>query len=383
MYDVAVIGGSLAGAATALHLARTGHSVILIERSRNHRPKACGEGLFPRGVGELGSLGILDEALRQAAPLSGIRFHAAGFEVQSPFGPGEYTGLGIERSHLDPLILKAACRAGVEVHQGVTMRSLLPDGERFAGVQTSDGDIRARVVIGADGIGSRVRRQAGLDRRQRGNRYGISAHIRVASDPQPFVDVYFCSGYEVYVTPVAHRTVNVAVLLKKRMLRRVRPHLDAWFAAAVKAAVGSSTHETLDVPHAAGPFGVTCTRPWRRNLVLVGDAAGFFDAISGEGMSSALISARYCAAAVDEYLGTGDESAFRHYARQRSALVQNSDALARLTLALAASRATARLSIRHLSRHPAIFARLVSISTGELPLTALRPADVLALVPFP
>ena len=381
MHEVVVVGGSLAGTATAYHLARAGRRVLLLERSETHHRKACGEGLFPRGVEELRRLGLLDLILPHGALLSGIRFHAGLTHVEAPFGTGAVRGLGIQRTELDPRMLALAQTAGVEVRTGVAVQGLVIGGGAVTGVRTIDGDIPAEVVVGADGIGSRLRTQAGLAGRRRSGRYGISTHVRLAHDPGSVVDISFHDGYEVYITPVGGRVVNVAVLVRKRLLGRVRGDLRGWFQTVLAGHPAfDSTAELIDAPVAAGPFGARCLRPWRRNLVLVGDAAGFLDAISGEGMSVTLASARDCAAAVDDYLSHRDEQAFRRYSAQRRSLVRNSDLLARVSLALAAWPPIARLAVRHMAHRPESFGRLVAISAGELPLRALRLTDVSALL---
>ena len=380
MHDVLVVGGSIAGAATAIHLAEAGRRVLLVERSRGVRRKACGEGLFPRGVAELGRLGLIEDVRRHGAPLAGVRFHAGRFTAQAPFGPDEPPGLGVQRTDLDPRLLDRARAAGVEVRTGVTARSLIADGARVAGVRTDGGELRARAIIAADGLGSRLRRQAGLDRSRNASRYGISAHVRLPRDPGCLVDVYFHGAYESYVTPVGEDIVNVAMLVRRADMRRFAGNLGQAFVAMLEEHPAlSDGFELLDEPVAAGPFAAACRRAWRGNLVLVGDAAGFVDAINGEGMSSALVSARDCATAVDAYLATGDDSAFRRYEAQRRALVRNSNLLARLSLAIGARPVLARLAVRNLARRPRTFARLTAVSTGELPLRAVRPSDLLAL----
>ncbi len=204
----------------------------------------------------------------------------------------------------------------------------------------------------------------------------------VSHDPGSVVDVHFHEGYEVYVTPVGGRVVNVAVLTRKRLLEDAHGDLATWFEGMVTRAIPEFGAELqlLDAPLAAGPFGSACVRPWRRNLVLVGDAAGFLDAINGEGMSLTLVSARDCAAAVDDFLQRHDEAAFRRYAKRRRALVRNAELLARLSLILAARPRIARRAIGNMARQPRAFARLVAISAGELPMRALRPSDVRALL---
>ena len=377
-YDVAVVGGSLAGAATAIHLSETGHSVVLLEQARMFKRKACGEGLFPQGVRELAQLGLLPAVAEQSIRLEGVRFHAG--EAMAAAALGESGGIGVRRESLDPLLLARAEAAGVEVRRGVTVRGLLRAGARLSGVATDQGEVLARVVVGADGLNSRMRRLAGLEGKRRGSRYGISAHVRLRGDFGPFVDVYFERGYELYITPVGESEANVALLLRKPAMQHFAGGPRARYELVLRAhaALGEG-FELLDEPLAAGPFAASCRRPWRANLVLVGDAAGFFDGITGEGMSVALVSARHCAAAIHRYLRDAEYEAFREYAGRRSALVRSSNLLARVSLALGSRPALAGVAVRNLQRQPRTFEKLVAINSGESGLRSVRPRDLLAL----
>ena len=377
-HDVAIVGGSLAGAATAIHLAQAGRTVVLLEKSLGYKPKACGEGLFPQGVRELDQLGLPPGVLDRCARLAGVRFHAGGATASAPLSGGG--GLGIRREHLDPLVLARAAAVGVDVRRGVTVRGLLRDGHRLLGLSTDHGDFSARAVVGADGLHSRMRRLASLEARRPGTRYGISAHVVLHPATQAaFVDVFFEHGYELYVTPVSAKEANVALLLRKPAMQSFAGCLATRFEAVLRTHGSLGDFQVVDGPLVAGPFAVACTRPWRANLVLVGDAAGFFDGITGEGMSLALVSARHCAAAVDGYLTDGDYASFRQYASRRAGLVRNSNLLARVSLALGSRPALAAAAVRNLQRQPKTFTRLVAINSAEAGLRTVRPRDILAL----
>jgi flavin-dependent dehydrogenase len=136
----------------------------------------------------------------------------------------------------------------------------------------------------------------------------------------------------------------------------------------------------IDQPVAAGPFPVEAKRAWRKNLVLVGDAAGFYDGVTGEGMSLALVTARLCATAVDRFLLGDGEASFREYDRKRRALARNPRILGGLVLALAAHPGMGSRAVANLARHPETFAKLVSINQGERGLASLRPRDILAFL---
>jgi flavin-dependent dehydrogenase len=377
-YDAAVVGGSLAGAATAIHLAEAGRSVVLLERSRAFRRKACGEGLFPQGVRELERLGLLSAVREHSAEIHGVRFHAD--DAVATAAVGGRGGIGVRRERLDPLILARAEAAGVEVRRGATVRALLHDGRRLCGLTTNDGDVCARVVVGADGLNSRMRSLAGLGGKRRGSRFGISAHVRLSGTLEPFVDVHFNRGYELYVTPVGSAEANVALLLQKSAMHQFAGKLQARYEQVLRASgVLGDSFELLDEPLPAGPFAASCTRPWRANLVLTGDAAGFFDGITGEGMSIALVSARACAQAAHRYLSSGDYEPFREYAARRTVLVRNSNLLGRVSLTLGSRPWLARLAVRNLQRQPETFEKLVAINNGEANLRALHPRDLVAL----
>jgi flavin-dependent dehydrogenase len=182
------------------------------------------------------------------------------------------------------------------------------------------------------------------------------------------------------VTPVGCNRINVAVLLDRAVAGTLKGNLAEGFksllssSGILEAAVGLE-----DEPLVAGPFPAAARALWRDNLVLAGDAAGFRDPISGEGMSLALRGARECAAAVSEFIGSGSSAAFRAYERRQRTLMRNSALLARLTLTLASRPSLGRRAIANLNRRPETFRRLVSVNAGELALTALRPRDLLAL----
>lgn len=380
MIDVVVVGGSLAGAATATHLAAAGHQVLILERSTEDRGKPCGEGLFPRGVAELDRLGLLEAVRASAAELSGLRFYAGSNTAEASLGSHGRRGLGVRRDVLDPLLRERVGQAGAELRRDVSVSELVQRDGHIAGVLTDRGEtVSARVIVGADGVGSRLRRQAGLDRPLRPDRYGVSAHVHLAEAPAPFVEVHFRRGLQFYVTPVGGRTANVAVLAPRAAMTRFAGGLAPAFERLLKSELPFSGFELIDAPRAAGPFPAASTTPWRENLVLVGDAAGFVDPISGEGMSTALVSAADAATAIGSYLQDGNERAFVGYARRRRRAVRNADLLARLSLALSSRQWLAERTVRNLARHPETFARLTAVNAGDLGLRDLRLRDALAL----
>ena len=377
--DVLIVGASIAGAATAIHLSRLGHSVELIDKASFPRRKPCGEGLFSPGVAELEALGILPSLLPWTQVLSGLRLSFRGHTVDAPIGDVNRPVLGVERRILDGALVEATHESGVSTRLGVTALGLVENDRQYAGVETDQGPLAARVIVAADGAQSRLRRQAGIDLATRRGRYGISGHFEVPEPPAPRVEVHIRAGYEVYVTPVGGRLVSIAVLLGRERSRSLGGNLTGAYREMTEESEALPAGSVLvDAPMAAGPFPAQARRAWRSNLVLAGDAAGFFDGVTGDGMSLALVSARMCAGAVHEFLTTGDSASFAAYARKRRALVRNPRLLGTLVLSLAVHPRIGARVASNLARRPETFAKLMRINQGESGFSTLRPRDLLA-----
>jgi flavin-dependent dehydrogenase len=377
--EVLIVGASIAGAATAIHLSRLGHTVELIDRAQFPRRKPCGEGLFSAGVAELARLGVLPSLLPHVQVLTRLRLSFQGRSIEAPIGRPGCPVLGTQRSLLDSTLLDAAVESGADVRLGVRAISLIQGNGRFTGVETNKGVLNAGVIVAADGARSGLRRQAGLEREGRRKRYGLSAHFEVPQLPPPRVDVFLQAGYEVYVTPVGGSVVNCAVLMGGERARRLGGRLtEAYREMAEESGALAEGSVLMDEPLVAGPFPTEARQAWKDNLVLVGDAAGFYDGIAGDGMSLALVTARLCADAVDRFLRENRSDEFKAYARQRRALSRNPQLLAWVLLALAGHPAIGTRALENLSHHPATFAKLMRINQGECGFSSLRPRDLLA-----
>jgi flavin-dependent dehydrogenase len=266
--DLLVAGGGPAGLVTALHAARAGLSVTVVERRRPPIDKACGEGLMPYTVQQLDRLGIS----LPGKPFRGITYLDSTRTVDAPFRAGP--GFGVRRTALHSALMDAVGAAGVEVvtaHVGSISQD--SDSVQCAG-------FRARYLAAADGLHSPIRRSLGLARPSRGSRrWGLRRHVRTApwSDR---VEVYWGDGAEAYVTPVADDCVGIAILTARQGSFESR-----------LAEFGALSERVNGHPHgperAAGPLRQRVAGRTAGRVLLVGDAAGYVDALTGEGLGIA------------------------------------------------------------------------------------------------
>lgn len=384
-----IVGGGLAGSATALHLARAGHDVLVLDRGTFPREKVCGEGLMPHGIHELDELGLLD-AIRETdpQPFRGIGYHVGETRAVGHF-PGGRTGLGVRRARIDEVLHRACTESPhIEVRTGVRVRDLKPDA---AGVQveTSEGPIHAKLVVGADGLGSLVRRKAKLRREHRGApRYGARVHVRLARPEvqSELVEVLLGEGLEWYITPTGPGEANLALLCNKEVSRSFAGGLSQALWARMQAepalAPWLDGAEPLTEAKLCGPLRQEVTAAATDRIVLVGDAAGFVDAITGEGMSLSLMEARLAAQILSDPAVIADPSRARlmAYDRQRRRATRSLVWFTRIVLWGLRQRAIAGLAIRNLARHPDAFSRMLGINVGERELWQLPPRDVVKLL---
>ncbi len=287
-YDVVVAGGGPAGLSAAIAAAMRGLRVAVCERRTLPIDKACGEGLMPpavRALDEIGARGLIDR--KGCARLDGVRLiEQRGRAVQGIFPePG---GLGVRRLVLSEALARRAREAGVEIRDGCAVTGYRTEKRRII-AETSHGRIAAEVLVAADGLQSRLRKLASLELPARGpRRFGIRRHFRIPPWSR-FVEVYIAGRMEAYVTPVAADIVGVAILWEEvvpsdrvsfeRMLRKF-PILADRLAAAPAASRSRG----------AGPMLQRVRGAVAHRFVLAGDAAGYIDAITGEGLSLALAS---------------------------------------------------------------------------------------------
>ncbi|MEM1177176.1 MAG: NAD(P)/FAD-dependent oxidoreductase [Acidobacteriota bacterium] len=354
--DLLVVGGGPAGLVTALDAAQRGLRTAVIDRRQPPFDKACGEGLMPDGAAHLRRLGV---ELPEHRPFRGIRYLEGDLSIDGRF-PGA-PGLGVRRTRLHRTLVDAARAAGVDCRWGVRAEGLRAAGTDHPVVMTDRGPMGASLVVGADGLRSKMREWAGLARPFSGRRrFGVRRHYALApwSDR---VEVYWSDDAEAYVTPVADDEVGVAILWSGRKAN-FDTLLNAFPALAERLSGAPSTSRD----RGAGPLRQRVRTPLAGHVALVGDAAGYVDAITGEGLSLAL---HQSAALLDAYL----EGALATYPRRARRVAFLPEALTHLLLAIEARPRLRRRVLRALHRDPKLFEGFLAVHVRHRSPGSLLP----------
>ncbi|MFI5685285.1 NAD(P)/FAD-dependent oxidoreductase [Streptomyces sp. NPDC051636] len=307
-HDLLIAGGGPAGLATALHAARAGLDTVIAEPRQAPVDKACGEGLMPGAVRALAALGLEVPG----HPIAGIRYIQGPRQVQAAFRRGP--GLGARRTDLHGALHRAVLDAGVPVLP-LRVEDVRQD---TTGVTVPGTGLRARWLVAADGLHSPVRRCLGLGMKTRGAgapRYGLRRHYAVPPW-SPYVEVHWGAHAEAYVTPLGPALVGVALLTARRASFTTQlqsfPELAARLPpqAAVTAVRG------------AGPLRQRARTRVHGRVLLVGDAAGYIDALTGEGVSLALTGAEALVANVRRGTPNRYETDWRRATRRHRILTE-------------------------------------------------------------
>jgi flavin-dependent dehydrogenase len=348
--DVFVVGGGPAGLATAIAARRHGLSVLVADGAVPPIDKPCGEGLMPDGVEALHQLGIaIPEG--EAYPFCGIRFVSDGTKAEAAFPRG--TGYGIRRTHLHRVMLDHAAASGVHILWHAAVTGLHPEGALVAGEL-----VRARWVVGADGTSSRVRSWAKLGEldapRKKNLRFAFRRHYRVMLWTG-FMELHWGRHCQVYVTPVGREEVCVVLISSSPKLRlRIEDGLGEFpelCARLENADLASSERGAITVTR-------RLRRVYRGRTVLVGDASGGVDAITGEGLCLTFRQAALLGAC----LASGD---LARYQKGHRTLTRLPVLMARMMLFMAKHTHLRQRAMQVFQSSPHSFAGMLAMHVGE------------------
>jgi len=285
-HRVVVVGGGPVGLASAIFAQQSGLSPLVIESGVPDGDKACGEGLMPGVAPLLAELGI-DPPGQE---LVGVSYRQDGKSVEQRFA--DRSGRGVRRTVLIEALRERADALGIE-RRSARVTDLIMNPSSVSLGLAEGGRVEADYVVACDGLHSTIAKELGLIKpsTKRGRRYGLRQHFAV-SPWSSFIEVYYAGAAELYVTPVDENTVGIAVLGPKGV------NLDQTVAAIPEIRQHLEGAQTVSELRGAGPFPHRVRKARVGRVVLVGDAAGYVDAITGEGLRVGFAQAREAVSAI-------------------------------------------------------------------------------------
>jgi len=375
-FDAVVIGGGPAGSSSARALARLGWRTALVEHGPRHRLKTCGTCLNARAVRLLRRAGVLQDVQGIAVGATcRVRVHVAGKPVLSVALPqcGDAGGgLLVPRDRLDQLLIDLARQAGVQVVQPATAR-VIDVTSRGALIELRQGPstvrLRSRLVVGADGLRSAVADAAGLGRRHRaGSKFGFAMDVASPAGgavPPDTIEMFVVRGGYLGVVDHGAGRLHLAGLVDGRRGRAGNPidfveSVAGRFDALRRAGLHRLRRRAFDSMTGAGPIPCRPQRVAAGPVALVGDAAGYTEPFSGEGISWALQSAEILAESVTgQAPGDWTADSARRYRRGWRRRIGRRQHFGRVLASVLQQPGLTGSLLAFLGRHPALGAWLV------------------------
>jgi len=316
MFDLIVIGAGPAGASAAIRAVRSGSRVLLLEKGKFPRNKVCGEFVSAESLTLLAWLldstakDLLDESDR----IPSFRCFSDGYSLACPLDP---PAASIARFDLDSALWQAALNSGVDCREQTPVKAVNGDGPFI--VISGDTTFESRTVINASGRWSSLTASVQEVTRSRRRWLGVKAHFW-DPEPSPSVDLYFFDGGYCGVSPVTmrgnrrERRINVCSMVQADVASTLSEVFDRHPLLKERSVLWRQVTDQVTT----SPLIFRDPRATEGNVLLAGDAAGFVDPFSGDGISLALRTGELAADALHGVLTntTSLSEAVRAYRRR-------------------------------------------------------------------
>jgi len=335
LWDAVIVGAGPAGTLAATILARSGARVLVVDRARFPRDKLCGDSFNPGTLSLLRRLNLSGWLETHGLPIEGMLLTGpSGVRVEGGY-PRSLVGRTAIRRDVDYWLLGEAIRAGAQFEECVSVRRVLiepwpndPGGIRVTGVAIksqhhAELPVRARVVIAADGRRSALARDLGLAVPVvRPRRWAVGAYFEDATGTSSLGEMHIRAREYLGVAPLPGGLTNVCLVAPVERLNTATTAADA-----LRAAIGRDQHlrerfaraRMVAPPAVLGPLAVDVRAAGAPGFLLAGDAAGFIDPMTGDGLRFALRGAELAAETALEMLATGDSRGHVALAQRRRA----------------------------------------------------------------
>ena len=388
--DVVVVGAGPAGAATAILLAEHGLDVVVLDRGSLPRPKICGEYLSPEAGRVLDRLGVLKAVdAAGAAAIHGMRITAPDGTVVTghyrdvgPWRPYRHHAMGVARETLDGALVERVRALPLDLREHARVIDLIVERDVVTGVRFTDRDARvhdlhARLVVGADGRASVVAERLGCRRPHALRRMALVTYVSGVEQCRDLGEIFVDPPDYAILNPIAPDRVNLGLVVPLAHASRWSDRLDDFMAARVRQLPHLARRlagATRVAPiRALGPLAHRVDPPSQGGVLLVGDAGGFYDPFTGEGVFSALRSAELAVTTMVRALRSGDVSAraLAGYERARREVFNGKERVTQILQFLIRHRRLANFACRALAKRPAALDTLLGVFGDYVPPRAL------------
>ncbi|GJL77977.1 MAG: geranylgeranyl hydrogenase BchP [Nitrospinaceae bacterium] len=383
-YDIIVIGGGPAGCATALFLSRAGHQVALLDQATFPRDKVCGEFISPAADAILDDLGVLaDIEAKSPVRLKGVAissYEKTGFAVEYPSLPGHkesMTSLSLPRFAFDQIMMERVRQEGIEVKEGHKVTDFIIEDGNVAGVRGRDAartafEFRSHLVVDAGGRNGVSLRRFGLKKKGAGSgKIALAAHWTVPNPLKKYCYMHISRPGYTGIAPTGENQVNVVLVVDGKSLQG--QDLQEFY---VETVLNNPLRRSLldqgqveEKVRSVDSLAFSVRPPQIGGLLLVGDASGFIDPFTGEGIYLSLRSAQIAGGVIDVAMKKNDFSreALSVYERIRNKEFSKKFLLSKILQRLIYSPALCNRVIRTLAGKPDQAATLVGVIGDYFP----------------